>query len=271
MRNSAWSLVALTASILTLASFALALPTLHGGSGERESAWNLLKEWRQTMNDLDQPAQDLAVAGKPGRKAKQAEPRIRLRLVDQNGDAVVGATIACDLFTANSIGRVLEKQSEEDGSFLSHPLNPGQYQVQVSADGFLPQEPITLKIPLDQEETLIRMQMGCNIAGFLNGTDGVPRNHGFLGLRRADAESSIDMLWLEPETNGTFRFPPVAQGRWKLAWVPHQGSDVSPNLTRTIDLEPGPVYRFEITLGTNDPRVPTDPATHGVGIHPVAE
>lgn len=267
MRNSAWSLLVLTASIVTLASIALALPTLHGGSGKRESAWELLLEWRRNGAEADMGSSHASPP--PMREHETAEPRISLRLLDQDGEPVVGASIVADLYTAASIGEVLRSESLGDGSFLSQPLRPGQYEVRIEADGFLPVAPITLKVPLQRGETLVSMQAGCLVEGFLNGTDGVPRNHGVMALRPVDGDQDGEIVFLEPEVNGAFRFPPVAQGTWKMAWMPHRNKAAGPLLTRSLTLEAGQTYRFEVTLGTNDPRVPTDPATHGVGIHPI--
>ena len=269
MRNSAWSLLVLTASIVTLASIALALPTLHGGSGKRESAWELLLEWRRNGAEADMGSSHASPP--PMREHETAEPRISLRLLDQDGEPVVQARITADLYTANSIGQLVDSHSLEDGSFLSRPLPPGQYQVQVEADGFLEVEPVTLQIPRDRGETLILLQAGCVVEGYLNGTDGVPRNHGVLALRPADVKEEEAILFLEPETDGSFRFPPVTQGEWKLAWMPHRKQAAGPNLTTTLQLQPGTPFRFEITLVAPDPRVPTDPATKGVGIHPISD
>lgn len=269
MRNSAWSLLALTASIVTLASFALALPTLHGGSGERESAWDLLREWHR-QGQLSEAVQVDLQANSDDRADFGSALQLKLQLEDQFGKPVTGATIACDRVTETSIGRVAESLSNEGGQFLSQRLQPGQYEVQISAEGYLPVETLTMELPKDGVMTLVSLELGARIGGLLDGADGAPRNHGFLALRPA-GDRDAEVLWCKPDVRGNFLFPPVKEGDWTLAWLPNQRQAAGPNLTKSITCVAGQTQRFQVTLASPDRRASADTLHHPIGIRPIVQ
>ncbi|MGB0952339.1 MAG: carboxypeptidase-like regulatory domain-containing protein [Planctomycetota bacterium] len=269
MRNSAWSLLALTASIVTLASFALALPTLHGGSGERESAWDLLREWHR-QGQLQEGVRGDLQAQTDDRTDFQTTLQIKLQLQDQFGEPVIGARIACDRVTETSIGRVADSLSNEGGQFLSQRLQPGLYEIQIEADDFLPVEIVTLELPKDGIMTLIPMQLGARVGGRLDGADGAPRNHGVLALRPT-ADRKVDVLWCKPDVQGNFLFPPIAEGEWTLAWLPNRRQTAGPNLTTAITCVAGQSQSFQVTLASPDRRAASDALQHPVGIRPIVQ
>lgn len=271
MRNSPWSLLALVTSIVALVGAALFLPTLHGGSGKRESVWDLLLDWHPTGADLRLEAEDLIpqVIPQSHRNTLAQGLHVLVQVEDQAGNPLQGVRIQCDLVTATSIGRVDEGVTNALGQYASIRLEPGSYEVLFEKPGFLATPKRTWTLPIDGEAMQpIRLTAGCVISGRINGTDGAPRNHGILRLKQVFGEGSLE---IEPDVHGDFRFPAVEDGPWNLTWHAHRKAPHGVGLERRIECEGGQPQPVLITLAAFDPRVPADPETLGIGIHALAK
>ncbi|MHC4381189.1 MAG: carboxypeptidase-like regulatory domain-containing protein, partial [Planctomycetota bacterium] len=152
MRNSPWSLLALATSIVALTYAALFLPTLYGGSGKRESVWNLLLDWNPSGAEIRQEAGPLIpqMQRALGHRNSLAQGlHVLVQVEDQAGNPLQGVTVLCDLVSASSIGRVAEGMTNESGQFTSHRLEPGTYEVQFEQPGFLTTSARTWTLPMD--------------------------------------------------------------------------------------------------------------------------
>lgn len=270
MRNSPWSLLALSTSILALIGAALFLPTLDGGSGKRQSVWDLLLEWHPSGAEILQDAGPLIPqAPQDPRNTLARGLHVLVQVEDQAGNPLQGVKVSCDLVTASSIGRIDEGMTNVDGRFASGRLEPGTYEVQFEKPGFLATPKRTWTLPLDGETMQpIRLTAGCVVSGNLNGTDGAPRNHGILRMKQVFGDQELET---EPDVHGGFLFPAVEEGPWILTWHAHRKASPGVGLERRMECVAGEPQPVVITLAAFDPRVPEDPDTLGIGIHVIDE
>lgn len=245
MRHSPWSLLLLATSIVAVAYAAVFLPSLHRGSGKRESDGAILLEWQSW-----EPTTGSLVAEVLDSSQRQniflKEWRLRVLVEDQDGNPISNASIQCELLTETSVGTVLEGKSNTKGQFASPRLEAGHYQVTIRKTGFLPSQPRSWQLPCDSKEmTPIRLQAGSLIRGHLNGTDGAPRNHGVLLLTH---EKDGQVLEVATDKHGVFQFPAASRGKWQLTWLRHRQAESTPNLTRSITCSPGEDWSVTVTL-----------------------
>lgn len=257
MRTPSWPLVFVSTSLLMMAALVL-LPAPQLGSTPPGG-----------FTQLPPLNQDglLNPSAAPTRVDVLQSLQIQLQFEDQNGTVVPGVEIICDRVTAASIGRIFAGQSDHQGRYSSLELVAGDYEVQLTHPEFLATKPLQLHLPQDADVVqIVRLQRGCVVEGRLFGSDGNPRNHGFVVLKQQGTEKLIEV---KPDVEGTFHFPAVADGNWELSWYSNPTLDPDSRLLHSVSCTAGGSLRFQITIAATDLRAQSEGGGMDVGIEEV--
>lgn len=259
MREIPWSLVFVSVSFLALAVLALLPQPQVVGTDETVSPGVLAPlppppaNWRPVHSEASAP-----------NKKEAKSLLINLQVSDQDGKPIPDVQISCDQLTAFSIGHIFDGQTDQAGAFTSSELVVGAYELLVSHPDFLATMPLELHLPEDagtmQQLQLIR---GCVVEGFLTGSDGIPRNHGSVRLKKHGEEQVYE---IKPDAEGDFRFPAVSEGQWTISWFTNKLLEQDPRLSLTLLCQPGQSSKLQITIPTPDLRALSGGKTVDVGI-----
>lgn len=264
MRNSPWFLLSLAASTVALAGVALLRPSVEQLDGSRQSPWDLLLEWRH-QGHVPAEAAARVVAPLRERNGILQGLHIQLRVEDENGQSIQGATIVCDRFLPNSSGRVDSGLTNLNGDFASTRLVKGDYEVQVDMPGYLPSGPQYWNLPADGGAAkTIRLTSASTLQGSLMGLDGIPQNQGILMLTAQDRELQIQ---IEVDKDGHFSSTQIPVGKWTLSWRSHAAADQNAALTHTLDFQVDEIAKVGIILPAEMLLPPSEFPARGVGIY----
>lgn len=266
MRNSPWFLLLLAASSVTLAGMALLRPSLEQVDGTRQSPWDLLLEWRH-QGHIPTEAAGKLLTPRQQRNGILQGLHIQVRVEDENGLPLQGASIVCTRFLTHSLGRVDVGTTNSDGEFASTRLVHGNYEVQVQMPGYLPAEPQHWLLPSDGDAPkTIRLSPACTLTGSIIGLDGLPQNHGVLMMAAQGREQQIQ---LKIDGEGEFSFSEFPSGPWVLSWKPHTEAVQNDALTKAIVLTENSASKVQIILPAELIHPPSEDPEKGIGIYSV--
>ena len=258
----------MTASTVALAGVALLRPSVEQNDGTQSSPWDLLLEWRHQGQGPQNAAKRL-VSPLTKRNGILLGLHIQLRVEDESGNPVQGATVVCDRIMANSSGRVAQGSTNLSGDFGSTRLVHGDYEVRVQMPGFLPSDPQYWTLPLDGgAPKTIRLSRACVLRGHLEGLDGLPQNHGIVVITALDRDEEFEV---KPDPEGGFAFAQLSTGDWTLRWKSHAQATVNPALQKNFSLVIGPTLEVEIVLTSELQNPPEEDPLRGVGIYAVEQ
>ena len=172
------------------------------------------------------------------------------RLVGEVRDALGAVAYAAVVVRAAGSNDVLSGDlSGEDGRFRI-PVNPGQYVVSASKDGFLPSAEATVDVPAGDEGSAGVLLLAPEVT--VAAPDAAnTRILGAPGL--AGATVATDLQTNGAETSLSFRFQPVAQPGFTLFEQQQRPDAAAPQSvsTQLADLRCGTAYQVQVTASNS--------------------